>query len=914
MRISEKFNKDIVFLSKCKTNKNIVLTPDGLDLKLAQSSPRLLNYLMRFIQIITCGMFTRQIDKLTSLMLNRAEELSKCEVTEKEKLVLKHAFRNLSKIVRKNVGKDAKKIDEVLLSIDKLKILKAEKIIEKKTQVIEDQQYNKDSIDENTEIEKLIIEDQQYEKDLRGENSDEKKLLYYTLFEPIIINSQDLQKSIANYDPLQSSKVQQIELLFNVFKEIELKKNQEIYQDFLQKACGFSEDVWKKALKLEPYSYYHKENAFKLQLFFSLIEKCEDKKHKENLFDLATRDHLHKSERDTRPGCFDKNRVCQKDIDLITILSKSQRQLLGLDKFEPEIELFTAIKHRTLDQPEKRQEMIDLLKTIEQNKNNIFLIFIDSIGPNWLEHWTPISDRIDHLSYFISWLESIEPQPQMLKKSIKKIFQITSGVNKNFHVHYLTLLKKLSYNVLENFCLKSIIYGIDYIKKRYNIKFEAFFIINAIELLKIQDRKKVISQNFKNLTKIEGKNLFFTIEYAYFLLKYVDESTKLKQILKPLTLIHEQTTLNDLGLFSLIFNYLEKYPWKLFLVLDDQTYNHEKLREWLNNQTKYPICANLLKMAHENPPQTLQLEAINSKLQKCFEKVEEKQFQEARSIFSELDPAIRNLFYSQDPTINCTEIRDITEIQVLVALLEPDAQLKLCQAIEEGIKGNLFDDEEIKRIINIAINIKENLIDAKEKELVDLFLGYELSIKRKDFWLNKCPQEGRFSDIRFKYKDEVFHAHRAFLNIDPKLKPYFSQDFLKENANKEIELLGEDGAKKFSAIKHFYSFQLRDLVKPREGLESLFNNEEAYPDFKFICKSEILYVHKAVLATTLPFFQPFFANGMQETRKNELEIDQDKFEELKAVLYYVYSGEIPEFANEDAKRAFEEGLDYYSKQ
>ncbi|QLH36300.1 MAG: BTB/POZ domain-containing protein [Parachlamydiaceae bacterium] len=76
-----------------------------------------------------------------------------------------------------------------------------------------------------------------------------------------------------------------------------------------------------------------------------------------------------------------------------------------------------------------------------------------------------------------------------------------------------------------------------------------------------------------------------------------------------------------------------------------------------------------------------------------------------------------------------------------------------------------------------------------------------------------------------------------------------------------------------------------------------------------------MYLHKVIIESSdLDYFKSLINNGMKEGLESKLTVEEDEFEVLKIIFEYIYKNEMPEFADETSKTAFEDALNYYRAQ
>ncbi len=173
------------------------------------------------------------------------------------------------------------------------------------------------------------------------------------------------------------------------------------------------------------------------------------------------------------------------------------------------------------------------------------------------------------------------------------------------------------------------------------------------------------------------------------------------------------------------------------------------------------------------------------------------------------------------------------------------------------------------------------------------------------------------SDATLKIGEETIHAHRALLSLDPQLTPLFS------SYDKTIIVPADRCAAVKSAIKQLYGAYsiseiyseegekvLRAAFKQKPTLASLLETG-AYSDITLDVEGKEIKAHKFILAAGLGYFAGLFNSGRADSSAPRIKLEECTYDEIKAVLDYVYTNEKPQFADKESETAFTQALDRF---
>lgn len=706
MAISPEFNKIVRFLNERDVVKDSIFLPKNKkELQRIDKRTRFQNFLHWFIHIITFTLVPRNkdLDRVTLHILAHAKELDKStgRFTIEQKNLLKHAFKNLRTIIRENGGRNEGEVSQRLRSINKINSLES-------VQELKGQPAGK------IEIERI--------PNLRIKDVDQqKRILDQCLQERLPILR--IITSIDNVDSLLPilSEETQAQLIKLVFKDISESNHKIHYEKFLNEAIKLSTRIWENALVFGIWRYHQSDGLSVMETLFPLIDSCKDEVHKWDLFDLVTRYERRKSAGGNSPGAFDRNRMIPNDVNYICMLSEAQRRRLQLEKYELQLSIFLAIKNRTFGASE-----MEKINNMNPEQKEIFLTFISSLCPNW-RTGLPIEERAEHYLYFISSLEEYNSEPEILRDSIQKFYgRVDAGGPID---DLIELFKKMSYNVLKNHVVPCVIRNLRLDHDPF-IRHPLPMIIEMIKLLKIEDARALIDVEWDIISQIRDEaDIESQMSYVLLLLKYVDKAERLKDLL-PDSFIHHTVGNDQYETTSeQIFNHLERYPWKLFLLLDNPNYIghylYQELTQWLGDH--YPNCKEISLRYHPLDNNHIDLTServnqVNEKLQTFFIFAKNKQFRAALESFNGMENEIKGYLLTltrQAPLqVLCEELPFMREAQLLASLLDQESNQHMRQTIAQGLDESLISNETLNSIRNLATEMKDAL--ARDEEKVSL--------------------------------------------------------------------------------------------------------------------------------------------------------------------------------------------------
>lgn len=936
MTFSPELKSDIHIISLLNPEKDSVILSsraDGCSLKRIEKRSRTQNFFRWCIHIITLTLVpcNAKLDEVTRRILNETKSLSSLSITNKEKNLLTHAVKNLRTILQQNGGRYEEEVDQLLVTIHKIRTLNNE-FLEKTIQTLQDieeidfkllmeeckkadisiLQFMANFDDFKSLLPKLSADTQanlisqvlqatriSYEKEYYKKFLDVAETLPSSVWEKASKKIPDLKfyRILTSFPPricaaIFNEQAHNSDFVREFFIEYFMSGKEEDQKEFIKYV---SPNVVSKFTHFGLYN--HKYGQIALKNFFSILDQCEDVTHKWSLFDHATACICM-----SRPGVFDQDdtKFIPDDLYLLYALSKEQSQRLGLEKkYESHMSLFSAIHSRRLHLPETHDQMAAFVRDMDscedKNQQRIFLIFLDSyFFLNYLKF-----DAAADLSYFISWLGGLNPKPEMLGPCVREIYNTLSRTNTP-RSNLIKLIRNIPYNVLKDHLVSIIIHN--------NNKFQLDLIIEIIKLYKPQDARTLIDKEWDILSKIKNESVLMLITFKELLLNYTDDLKKWEYLLEE-----PGSALSQL-------NHWERYPWKLLLSLPLGKSYFSQIEERI--QINYPICRALLQQEFTQE----KVKRLKQELLLFFDSAKNKRFEEALAIYNRLDDEIKGYFLvmTRDSTaeVLCKELPYLNEAQLLVALLDPESNKNMLGAIAWELQNRSLSKDILAPIIDLAMNlldgkilrngVMQNLfIRDRENSLLEAFLNHSLDIPPPNgFLLNKCYNNDQpiFSDLSFNLGNETLHVHRAFLSSDPMLMKY-----VPTVAQQTITISDIEEAKIIkSAIKQLYSFHLRDLIIPRPEIKSLYNNKNSYPDFVIACAGEEIHVHRIMLSVGIPhYFQGLLGHGFTEAKAGRLELSNDKFHQLKLVVKYIYTWEIPEFGNNASCEDFYEALDFY---
>lgn len=395
------------------------------------------------------------------------------------------------------------------------------------------------------------------------------------------------------------------------------------------------------------------------QQFFKALEASPVDDHMKKLFNISTV-HLF-------------NNISPVDkADYIEIITHEQMKQLPLDQLKPEIRLvFSFLTGKLQDQAET-------LKKLTLNETRAFMAFMKHFYMKEVDN----QGQHTYASLIKLTLDLEKIDPSLSSLAIDKII----GDIDIPKVDRTKLISKLPIHIIEAHV----------VPKAHQLNDEEFYEI--LERMEPQKARALIDQHLEILT---GNALYLRDKIPFsFFLTMIDEATKLKTLLRVPLDANVVGQSSSIRFLPSIFRHLEKYPWKLLLLLDDDQYNSITLHNWITNENDFPNCKALLEQYKpgQNHFTKKDSEDLNNALQQIFTLVKEDKFDEANNI-PPMDLKLFAPFIEKaTPEQLCDELRYMNEGQIYILSRYANVRPKIQMALDYGTTSKKLSGPTIKRI------------------------------------------------------------------------------------------------------------------------------------------------------------------------------------------------------------------------
>lgn len=491
-----------------------------------------------------------------------------------------------------------------------------------------------------------------------------------------------------------------------------------------------SKNQWELMQHLKPQVFNLKDPQFhakeeQWKRFFQVLSENLPNEHAKELLISST---LH---------LFNHEHFMPDRMNYFYLLTKEQLKLLPIDKYKPEISLLIASETGLLDIPnaEFLQRIVTDL-TLEQEQK--FLLFFANTYKN-----TP-----QVLIDFIIGLSKLDPQPILLSACVEKIggYEISTEKRKG-------LVSSLPKHLLAMF--------LPHVHRLAHPQlFELITSLSPKEARRLLDNQAVWHE-ISNRADPCPYDLVLDIPMAL-IVQMVDDSQKLKELLTALNatnLVME----GKIPYFIPIIRYLERHPWKLFLLLDNPTF-YWSLNNFIKNKD-FPTCEEIFKKWEYQLTQEYR-EQIEQKLQKLFELCEDNKFTEARKIYDDLENVHDLLEYKGSPEELFTDLSYMHKGQIYMAMLTSNQKFQEAikfHGVQNDLKGKGLSDE--------TFNDIETIQDAMARlDLIEKILNEKLAVA--------CVPKQDQPTVQIDFSTEEGVLYNQFdLESLKKISPFFTSKF-----------------------------------------------------------------------------------------------------------------------------------------
>lgn len=264
-------------------------------------------------------------------------------------------------------------------------------------------------------------------------------------------------------------------------------------------------------------------------------------------------------------------------------------------------------------------------------------------------------------------------------------------------------------------------------------------------------------------------------------------------------------------------------------------------------------------------------------------------FEEIKTFFS---PALRKIYYSSDP-YHYNNIKRIVSFNWKMA----DSSSEAPQTVDY-IRQIILDRP--------SLQIKENcqcnplVITISDGGYVfgklDIRFNKQLSVIELSFTV-ESKYSGQPISISIKNAEGSYLSNTAYRHS----KNIISLDIPDEAAQEETCTI-EVRVLSLSLREH--EIESTAIIKNTRqsfgALRGMFEGE-LFTDFVLNVSGEKINAHKVILAGSSRYFEAMFASGMVESQRSYLEIEDSEPETIRAMLDFIYSGEL----RQPCKRVFE---------
>lgn len=392
---------------------------------------------------------------------------------------------------------------------------------------------------------------------------------------------------------------------------------------------------------------------------FKMIGYCPETEHTQHILENAAI-HLF-------------NHFDPKENDVVVfmdMLGSSQWRSLTLENFNHEICLIRAFEDHTL---------LNYTATIKALKGQQIQSFMELFKQYYMKekdffgkHTYPVVD-------FALMIQDMNQD--LFEACLEKIRE-----DKDIPVEdRIKLIKKLPLNIIRSHILPYAVHLYDELLELH-------------EVLEQVQARKLIEQHWEKLIQTAQDPEKLQVFPFASILKYTNESEKLKQLLKLPFDEHYIKKLvdKDKSYLNHIFDHLDQHPWKLSLLLDDKHFNSFSLREWVSGT--YPKCYEVLKQIKASQQEVA---FVNNIFQDIFQLVEKNVYEEAVKKYNELQnmTIAKSLKYAY--LKNCQELSSMHEGEIFILSLNKDLNAQIDKTLQAALPKNNISYETYKRLQEI---------------------------------------------------------------------------------------------------------------------------------------------------------------------------------------------------------------------
>lgn len=346
----------------------------------------------------------------------------------------------------------------------------------------------------------------------------------------------------------------------------------------------------------------------------------------------------------------------------------------------------------------------------------------------------------------------------------------------------------------------------------------------------------------------------------------------------------------------------EKQPWKL-LLFGSSPYAAVPHAVFKALNLNYAYCSTFF-----DKMKNMDHNSINKIISNFFAIVESSNIPESIKKYQMLDDYTLELVTVGVLKATVEDLNFLNPGQFFAGLLNEEANINLRNLIADGC--NQLSDETLRLIVQLAVELRPHLFD-KQKQLLDDFLNHRLFANFNPYLGVSLYNDQKFSDLEFHFnlnEPTSIKVHRSLLSNDPALKKYIpdqpNQIVIIEDAEESEKLL--------TIIKRKYQYTVEEMLDGKYSdnsfIKHLYNNQDSYTDLIITDGSEEIHVHQAIVCRAFKFFEAALRTGKEIA--GIITFPPDDFERYKIVIDYLYKGMIPEFETDVDKKTFKQVLEF----
>ena len=372
----------------------------------------------------------------------------------------------------------------------------------------------------------------------------------------------------------------------------------------------------------------------------------------------------------------------------------------------------------------------------------------------------------------------------------------------------------------------------------------------------------------------------------------------------------------------------ELNPWKLSAVLY-QIHDFEKDNEWVARDFQFPkTCGlvskyalftsqakefrnNLIMFESSGDPLSEDVEVFtfshtfrsNPKWMKVY----------AQKTSEEVSTFVLGFLKNADPTSIALYLPEDDETMLFFAIFDEQARANLIKAMRLSFIRSGEISKAFLTLHNVIKEVSKSTHlppDATQQaaQFLSQLMGC-LNIGGVCCPLSKQFNLPQFSDMTLKIGNETFFVHNAIVELDPLLQSALQENQQTLSKLRLKSLYGTLTPEEWqlpeakAIMKEHKQLSLAKLANPPAGLGVVT---------LVAADGQTFRAYRFILAAALGYFEGIFSSGMNEAKKDQIELQDVGGEEMQALLDYVYTDEQPEFEDTDSEEAFKAVLNRFN--